>query len=129
MSSVLNYEYVVWTMAVRTGLFDLQKSVKPSIQRPSPALSAVPKGVPLGTCYTSDMSRAVLYARVSTLDKNQDPETQLRQLREYATRRGFEVSHELTDRATGRNGDRPSAVSKYTKGRSNGGSSSSDHVC
>ena len=33
------------------------------------------------------MSRAVLYARVSTLDKNQDPETQLRQLREYATRR------------------------------------------
>ncbi len=54
------------------------------------------------------MPRVVLYARVSTLDKNQDPETQLRQLREYATRRGFDVSHELTDHATGRNGDRPS---------------------
>ncbi len=53
------------------------------------------------------MPRAVLYARVSTLDKNQDPETQLRQLRDFATRRGFDVSHELTDRATGRNGDRP----------------------
>ncbi len=54
------------------------------------------------------MSRSILYARVSTLDKNQDPETQLRQLREYATRRGFDVSHELIDRASGRNGDRPS---------------------
>ena len=54
------------------------------------------------------MPRVALYARVSTLDKNQDPETQLRQLREYATRRGFDVSHELTDHATGRNGDRPS---------------------
>ena len=61
----------------------------------------------IGKC-SSDMSRAVLYARVSTLDKNQDPETQLRQLREYATRRGFEVSHELTDYATGRNNNRPS---------------------
>ena len=54
------------------------------------------------------MSRAVLYARVSTLDKNQDPETQLRQLRDYAAHRGFEVSHELVDRASGRNNDRPS---------------------
>jgi DNA invertase Pin-like site-specific DNA recombinase len=59
------------------------------------------------------MKRAVLYARVSTLDKNQDPETQLRQLREYATRRDFDVSHELTDYATGRDSDRPGLKSLW----------------
>jgi predicted site-specific integrase-resolvase len=35
--------------------------------------------------------RAVIYARVSTVDRGQDPETQLRPLREYAKRRGFKV--------------------------------------
>src|SRR3954464_2958453 len=35
--------------------------------------------------------RAGLYARVSTEDRGQDPETQLRPLREYAERRGFSV--------------------------------------
>ena len=30
------------------------------------------------------MKRAAIYARVSTVDRGQDPETQLRQLREYA---------------------------------------------
>ena len=35
--------------------------------------------------------RAGLYARVSTEDRGQDPETQLRPLREYAERRGFAV--------------------------------------
>jgi DNA invertase Pin-like site-specific DNA recombinase len=33
--------------------------------------------------------RVALYARVSTTDKGQDPETQLIALREYAARRGF----------------------------------------
>ena len=33
--------------------------------------------------------RAGLYARVSTEDRGQDPETQLRPLREYAERRGL----------------------------------------
>jgi predicted site-specific integrase-resolvase len=33
------------------------------------------------------MRRAVIYARVSTVDRGQDPETQLRQLHEYADRR------------------------------------------
>jgi DNA invertase Pin-like site-specific DNA recombinase len=36
--------------------------------------------------------RAGLYARVSTEDRGQDPETQLRPLREYAERRGFAVA-------------------------------------
>ena len=34
------------------------------------------------------ISRVALYARVSTLSHGQDPEMQLRELREYATRRG-----------------------------------------
>ena len=33
--------------------------------------------------------RVAIYARVSTLDKGQDPETQLLALRDYAARRGF----------------------------------------
>lgn len=38
-----------------------------------------------------------LYARVSTTDKNQDPEVQLRELREYCQRRGLEVGCEYVD--------------------------------
>ncbi len=33
--------------------------------------------------------RVAIYARVSTVDKGQDPETQLLALRDYAERRGF----------------------------------------
>ena len=35
------------------------------------------------------MKRVAIYARVSTADKDQNPETQLLPLREYAQRRGF----------------------------------------
>src|SRR5918998_759570 len=52
------------------------------------------------------MRRAVIYARVSTTDRGQDPETQLRQLREYAERRGFAVTAEYVDRASGTKNDR-----------------------
>ncbi|GAA4462970.1 recombinase family protein [Nibrella saemangeumensis] len=45
--------------------------------------------------------RVALYARVSTLDKGQDPETQLRPLREYAHRRGFVLAAEYVDTASG----------------------------
>ena len=45
---------------------------------------------------------------VSTDDKGQDPETQLRLLREYAGRRGFEVAGEFVDFASGTRNDRPS---------------------
>ena len=41
---------------------------------------------------TAQPKRVALYARVSTLDKGQDPETQLRPLREYAQHRGFVVA-------------------------------------
>jgi len=48
--------------------------------------------------------RAAIYARVST--KDQEPRTQLRQLRAYARDRGFEVTHELVDRESGSKDDR-----------------------
>ncbi len=38
-----------------------------------------------------------LYARVSTMDKGQDPEVQLGPLREYATARGWTVHQEYVD--------------------------------
>ena len=50
--------------------------------------------------------RVALYARVSTLDKGQDPETQLGQLRDYAQRRNFEVMGEFIDYASGTTQDR-----------------------
>ena len=52
--------------------------------------------------YLYDMQkRAVIYARVSTLDKGQDPENQLIQLRDYAKRRGFHLVGEFVDHASG----------------------------
>ena len=41
--------------------------------------------------------RVALYARVSTKNNNQDPETQLLALREYAKARGFESIDEYVD--------------------------------
>jgi DNA invertase Pin-like site-specific DNA recombinase len=41
--------------------------------------------------------RAALYARVSTHDKGQDPNVQLKPLREYCKQRGFEVAGEFVD--------------------------------
>jgi DNA invertase Pin-like site-specific DNA recombinase len=45
----------------------------------------------------SHSSRVALYARVSTKNNGQDPETQLMPLREYATRRGFKLIGEYVD--------------------------------
>jgi DNA invertase Pin-like site-specific DNA recombinase len=42
------------------------------------------------------INRVALYARVSTLN-NQDPEMQLSELREYAGRRGWQITEEYTD--------------------------------
>ena len=41
--------------------------------------------------------KIALYARVSTSDKGQDPEVQLRELREYCNRRGLQISAEYVD--------------------------------
>src|SRR5919107_1833219 len=52
------------------------------------------------------MKRAAIYARVSTIDRGQDPETQLRQLREYADRRCFSLIEEYVDHSSGSRNDR-----------------------
>jgi DNA invertase Pin-like site-specific DNA recombinase len=55
----------------------------------------------------SDMGkRAILYTRVSTQD--QDPDVQLRLLREYSGLRGFRIVAELEDRISGTKEKRPS---------------------
>ncbi len=45
------------------------------------------------------MRRAALYMRVSTVD--QHPETQLHDLRQMASQRGYSIVHEYTDRISG----------------------------
>src|SRR6266850_1642362 len=50
--------------------------------------------------------RVALYGRVSTKDKGQDTENQLRQLREFATSQGWTVKKEYVDRETGSTDDR-----------------------
>jgi DNA invertase Pin-like site-specific DNA recombinase len=51
--------------------------------------------------------RCALYGRVSTRDKGQDTENQLRQLREFAAKQGWEIVREFVDRETGSTSDRP----------------------
>jgi DNA invertase Pin-like site-specific DNA recombinase len=51
------------------------------------------------------MKRAALYLRVSTVD--QHPETQVHDLRQMATQRGFEIVTEYTDRISGVKARRP----------------------
>jgi DNA invertase Pin-like site-specific DNA recombinase len=51
------------------------------------------------------MKRAALYLRVSTLD--QHPETQVLDLRQLASQRGFEIVQEHTDRISGAKAQRP----------------------
>jgi DNA invertase Pin-like site-specific DNA recombinase len=51
--------------------------------------------------------RVAIYARVSTVDKRQDPETQLLALREYAARRGLRPAGEYVDYASGMHDHRP----------------------
>jgi DNA invertase Pin-like site-specific DNA recombinase len=51
------------------------------------------------------MTRAAIYLRVSTID--QHPETQLLDLRQMASQRGYEIVHEYTDRISGVKAKRP----------------------
>jgi DNA invertase Pin-like site-specific DNA recombinase len=51
--------------------------------------------------------RVALYARVSTCNGQQDPELQLRELREYAKLRGLTIVEEYIDRISGSKDSRP----------------------
>lgn len=53
------------------------------------------------------MKRVALYARVSTIDKDQDPELQLSRLREYARAHDWEITVQYVDHASGANWNRP----------------------
>ena len=56
------------------------------------------------------MLRIAIYARVSTADKGQDTENQLRELREFVTNKsaeGWSVAGEYVDQASGKNANRP----------------------
>jgi DNA invertase Pin-like site-specific DNA recombinase len=50
--------------------------------------------------------KTALYARVSTRDKGQDVTNQLRQLRDFCAKQGWEIVHEYIDRASGKHSDR-----------------------
>ncbi|OUJ69128.1 resolvase [Hymenobacter crusticola] len=51
--------------------------------------------------------KAAIYARVSTRDKGQDTENQLRELRTFAERLGYSIYKEYTDQESGGKADRP----------------------
>ena len=61
------------------------------------------------------MKRAALYMRVSTVD--QHPETQLLDLRQMATQRGYEIVQEYTDRISGAKAKRPGLDQMMTDAR------------
>lgn len=54
------------------------------------------------------LSRVALYSRVSTKDKGQETENQLRQLREFCTVQGWPVVEEYSDHASGAKSNRES---------------------
>lgn len=61
--------------------------------------------------------RVALYARVSTSEDRQDPENQLRRLREFSSARGFEVVEEYIDRASGADPNRPALTAMMEAAR------------
>ena len=69
-----------------------QSNTRPSVAQPSPP---------------SSPSRIALYARVSTSNGHQDPEMQLRELREYARHRELTIVGEYIDKMTGSKDSRP----------------------
>jgi DNA invertase Pin-like site-specific DNA recombinase len=56
--------------------------------------------------------RAALYARISTLNHGQDPEVQLRELRDYCQRRGFSITDEYVDKGISGSREKRPALDK-----------------
>jgi DNA invertase Pin-like site-specific DNA recombinase len=52
------------------------------------------------------MTKIAIYSRVSTRDKGQDVQNQLRQLRDFCIKQGYEVVCEFVDHASGKRSDR-----------------------
>ena len=61
--------------------------------------------------------RVALYARVSRADKDQEPENQLRKLREYATRHDWEIYAEYHDYVSGAAPIKPALEKMLREGR------------
>jgi len=61
--------------------------------------------------------RVAIYARVSTVDKGQAPETQLLVLREYAAQRACVIVGEYVDYASGTREDRPQYQALFSAAR------------
>ena len=59
-------------------------------------------------------TRVAIYSRVSTRDKGQDTENQMRQLREFCDRQGYEVVREYVDHASGKRSDRDAFVEMFS---------------
>ena len=59
--------------------------------------------------------RVALYARVSTKNNGQNPETQLVALREYAKNRGFEIAEEYVDLGVSGSKERRPALDRMMK--------------
>jgi len=68
-----------------------QRNTRPSVAQLSPGSSP----------------RIALYARVSTSGGHQDPEMQLRELREYVEHRGWQITETYTDTVSGSKDSRP----------------------
>jgi DNA invertase Pin-like site-specific DNA recombinase len=56
----------------------------------------------------SDITKTAIYTRVSKSDGTQDPENQLRELRVFCERQGWEILEVYTDFASGKRSDRAS---------------------
>jgi len=56
---------------------------------------------------TGKALKVATYSRVSTNKREQKPEVQVGELKRYCKARGFKVTHEIVDRASGGGDDRP----------------------
>src|SRR5215471_14926501 len=56
---------------------------------------------------TAPAAGVALYARVSSADQKDDATRQMQRLRDYAAARGYQVTAEVTEIASGLNDDRP----------------------
>ena len=61
-----------------------------------------------------ESTRVAVYSRVSTRDKGQDTENQMRQLREFCQRQGYVIAREYVDHASGKRSDREAFVEMFS---------------